>query len=627
MDQHTAPTTAATPTETPAADSAAEITPPLLTLFTAFGTAPSYLFYVKEKGERADKKLCANDTESQSPSERYWEQIFDKNSGWDSAPLRRYAKPLGERVRFVVSSSPGDTSNLKNLEGWLKDRFLDSCRGLDRVRDKPLLEEWLAERAGTPPDPSNRKKRAVWTRLKKWWCRKEFERCRQNLEEVRALREAVEGAGIAYAEKLKVSLERVEVTFFTPGVAVLILRFKPGCGYKHKQFIDDYFKDGTFEEIVGEDKCINRWDHIIIKSCKTLYKNLMADAAARSAKRFNKLKWTLTPFEPGSHRTRDPSSEFRYPLSFLSEADYDARIEDILAPLARLKEKDKPGGPVESREDRTGGDQVQPPDWLQQILDRVDSLVEGLGSQYERQSSEARVPYRHAEVYVDWSESLVKVRPRSDGEAGDKPRFVSEEDRLGIETNFVVALASWLALFFMNKNSSFFLFEAFLGMVTDKPQSTANTVHERNMAYKDVADASLPIRWTTGRKDLYLLEAIHHNWSSERWRRTIEERMKLLNLHYERLEEEQKGESARRISLFGFILTVAAMASAAAGVIALLYNDTDTFSNPQVLGYKLREIDIYISLMVPIALSFIFFVGLWLWTRQIRWLKLGRKKE
>jgi hypothetical protein len=630
MEQNlSAPAAAERPIETSSAEES--IRPPLITLFTAFGAGPSYIFHVKEKGGKRESKLCEGDAATPDPIDKYWQQVFDGAPGWDSAPLRRYSKPLGERVSFDIKSglaTAGSGPSTK-LEEWLLGRSLNPCCRLCGKRNEPLFREWLAE-SDDPTAYSKSKKRNLPYRLKKWWCRKGLERCGQSVKAARALKEAVAGAEAAYREKFSLSLEELEVTFFTPGVAVLLLRFKPESTHNHATFIKKYFTDETFEQPTANGKCINAWDHIIIESCKTLYKNLLTDAADRSARRFSGLKWTLTMFEPGGHGGSEPSSEFRYPLSFLVEGDYDARIERILAPVARVEAKEKPAAKVTEPSAGKGGMSGRRQDQLQQILERVDRLAESLGSQYERQSSEARIPYRDAEVYIDWSESLVKVpqEQAASGAEGTEPKIVTKEDRQRIETNFVIALASWLALFFMNKNSSLFLFEAFVGMSTGKPLSTADTVHKRNMAYKDVADASLPIRWTTGRKDLYLLEAIHRNWSSERWRRTIEERMKLLNLHYERLEEERREEGTSRIARFGLILTIAALASAVASVIALIYNDTEAWSNPDIFpNYKLRRYDFPISLVAPLVLGLLFYAVIWLWDKRGRWLRRGRKRK
>jgi hypothetical protein len=190
------------------------------------------------------------------------------------------------------------------------------------------------------------------------------------------------------------------------------------------------------------------------------------------------------------------------------------------------------------------------------------------------------------------------------------------ENRKLIEDNFTIALASWFALILMDNNSSLFIFEAFAGMVTDKPQASAEAVHRRSMAYINVSDASLSIRWTTQRKDLFLLETIHRNWSSERWRKNIEERMKLLGLHYNRLEDEFAERSGRRIAQVGILLTLVTVASAIADVITLVNNqDQDYWFS---FRYPLKDVDVYLSLpfLVVGVFGMLCVIGYWFYSRR-----------
>ncbi|MDQ3804716.1 MAG: hypothetical protein M3416_12900 [Acidobacteriota bacterium] len=318
----------------------------------------------------------------------------------------------------------------------------------------------------------------------------------------------------------------------------------------------------------------------IIRSCKDHYLELMNNATKGDPER--KSKWTLSKFAEVDRENWDPKLRYSYPLFFVDSATYEDRIEKIL------------GQVVGSQRRRT------------------------------RQSDRARVSYQDAEIYVDWAEALV-----SNG----------VEFRELIENNFLIAFASWFALILMNSNSSIFVFEAFVGMVTDQPRSNADAVHQRSMAYIDVSDASLSIRWTTRRKDLFLLETIHRNWSSDRWRKNIEERMKLLALHYNRLEDERRAReddrrkeedkrraeeaerrahTGRRIAFVGILLTSVTLASAIADVINLAENDGDgKASSWSFLGFPLKEVDFYLtSLFLWIGMiGIILVLASWLWSR------------
>ena len=291
-----------------------------------------------------------------------------------------------------------------------------------------------------------------------------------------------------------------------------------------------------------------------MRLCKDHYLKVMGDAERRAADPATACPdWSLNRFKEVDRKGWEPKPKYSYPLFFVDRATYEQRIKNILTQVA------------------------------------------GSARRRGRQADEARVSYRSAEVYVDWSEALV--------------RDASTNHDL-IETIFVVAFASWFALILMNKNSSLFLLEAFDGMVTGKPRSTANAVHQRNMAYKDVSDAALPIRWTTRRRDLFMLETIHRNWSSERWRKNIEERMKLLALHYKHLEDERGERTNRNLALAAAFLALFTLASAIADVINLAENDNQP-SHWLIWGHPLKQIDLYLSLL-PVLVGLLIAVSSWL---------------
>lgn len=371
--------------------------------------------------------------------------------------------------------------------------------------------------------------------------------------------ECKEASALANAcdDELTAELIKVEAVFFTTGVAVLVVGIKPNAP-------DDILKYALKND--SELLKVNLWTKNIIELCKSQYLEIMNKAVKRSKIKHTEVreqsdavdakpKWFLSAFEEVDRKDWDPKGELSYPLFFVDKNTYKERIRQIL------------------------------------------EKVSGSAARKKRQEDKATVSYQKAEIYVDWSEALVRN--------GGKSQQL-------IENNFIIALASWYALALMNKNSSMFLFEAYLETVTDKPLSNADAVNKRNMAYKDVADASLPIRWTIRRRDLFLLETIHRNWSSDRWRKNIEERMKLLVLHYRNLEDiqrhtenERRDFSTRTLSLIAVLLTAVTLVSAITDLINLSANsEGDNF---------LKKLGFYASLGILSLTIILLIVGLPVW--------------
>jgi len=96
---------------------------------------------------------------------------------------------------------------------------------------------------------------------------------------------------------------------------------------------------------------------------------------------------------------------------------------------------------------------------------------------------------------------------------------------------------------------------------------------------------------------VFLLETIHRNWSSERWRENIEERMKLLSLHYETLEDERNERSGRNLALVAISLAVFTLASAIADLIALK---------------EKRRLYFWLGLAIPLIIGAFLFWAFWL---------------
>lgn len=294
----------------------------------------------------------------------------------------------------------------------------------------------------------------------------------------------------------------------------------------------------------------------ILKLCQKRYVEVMQNAQAHKSQPGTELQWSLYHLKAVDRSEWKSMVSFSYPLLFVDSTTYTTRTTCILEQVA--------------------GEQRR-----------------------SVQSAEARISYKGSEVYVDWSEALV-----SDGES----------NRQLIENNFIVAFASWCALLLMNRNSSVFLLEAFAGMNSQRPHTSAEAVHQRNMAYKDVADAILPVRWTTRRRDLFLLETIHHNWSSERIRQNIDERMKLLALHYTRLDDERREHFSLKIAVFGVGLTLLALVSAITDLTTLASNYEE---RPAwlILGMSLNKVSFHLS-WILLLLVLIGLVIAWLTKTQ-----------
>lgn len=357
---------------------------------------------------------------------------------------------------------------------------------------------------------------------------------------------------------------KIEAIFFTTGVAVLSLRLEP----REKSEPDNILKYTLSTD--AQLKRVHRLTEEIIKLCKAEYISVMEQAEKRGHGFCpDGSRWFLRRFREVDREDWEPALEFSYPLFFVGDQVYEQRTRAILEKVAGSKWRRK------------------------------------------QQSDKARVSYEGAEIYVDWSEALVRR---------------TGKNRERIENNFIIALASWYALVLMNKNSSIFLFQAYIQTVRDVPrqgdglQEIADAVNKRNMAYKDVADASLPIRWTPQRRDLFLLEAIHRNWSSDRWRKNIDERMKLLVLHYrsledrlERMEDDRRERATNKLNRVAVMLAAFTLASATADVINLLDNggNRDGGSSP------LKTVGLILSLAVPILV----------WTALSLWLRLSEKRD
>lgn len=324
----------------------------------------------------------------------------------------------------------------------------------------------------------------------------------------------------------------IHIYFFTAGVAVLVVRLTPKNAGDMLAFIKR-IKDRDERRAIRE--CVME----IGKLCTAEYFKVLDNAEA-DKRAFSTKGWSLGRIREAELKDSEISKPNFYPLFYLPKSSYDERTASIVEPVSSTLQR-------------------------------------------EQQSEAAKVPYEGAEVYVDWSEGLIT-------KVGTDPATI-EKKSTEIENNFIIALACWKTLVLMDQNSAVFLLDTFADMITNKHRSNATAVHEKNMAYKGVSDAWLPIRWTTKRRDLFLLETIHRNWSSKRWRDNIEERMKLIDRHYNRLEDEQKGTAERRLAIAAAVLTLFTLSSAIADIANLVEK-----KNILLMGrYTLDDLDIFFS--------------------------------
>ncbi len=284
------------------------------------------------------------------------------------------------------------------------------------------------------------------------------------------------------AEAVAGSLKAV---FFTPGVAVLSARLLAADRL-------------SYEALKKEPDEARR---NMLAACRDLYNDCLKNAIKRNAEARGQdgeekkpPEWTLELFDAVDKTHWGPPTGSAYPVYFYDKTTYAKTTEALLSQAA-------------------GTDAVR-----------------------MRQADDARVSYSGSEVYVDWSETF--VRAHGGGAAADAEQAATVREE--IETAFTIGMASWFALYLMNKLASIYLLQTFVHTNADGEQSMTDAIHKKSMAYMDVANAAHPIRWTDRRRDLYLLETIHRNWSSDRWWKNIEQRMALLSLHYKRLEDQRR---------------------------------------------------------------------------------------
>jgi hypothetical protein len=359
------------------------------------------------------------------------------------------------------------------------------------------------------------------------------------------LRKEVKELREAFDEDFRIKLNKnIRAIFFTPGVGVLLMRMtfkEPLHATTILQRLNDTNERRRIRQVVGR----------ITDKCSEYYSEVLLEAREKvphSGFLSKKPKWTLEHFQAVTRNS--PNKPVFFLLSFVDDPTYRARTAEIEKQIA---------GSVERR---------------RMSLDN------------------ATVRFRKSELHIGWFEALVNASA------------LDVKAQLRIERLFTIAMASWSALSMMERHSAKDLFDAFVETVTDKPYRPAADVHIKAMAYSAAADAAYPIRWTTNEAYLNLLEAIHRNWSSSHLQSAVNERMMLLNAHYERIETERKERLSRRFTFFGVVVAVSTLASAAASVIGLASKDPTSH-----IGALLRhplQVDVLVSLSIPIVATVLF---------------------
>lgn len=178
-----------------------------------------------------------------------------------------------------------------------------------------------------------------------------------------------------------------------------------------------------------------------------------------------------------------------------------------------------------------------------------------------RANSEKRTPkidYDDATVNIGWGECVVQR--------------CTEGQVSKIERDFAIGLASWFALVVMTDRSTLHIRDAIYALATGTKDSGTDRVKAIRLAYSEAANQASPIQWTSGESDLFLLEAIHKCWISERWWRIVEQKTNLLAAHWDQQTEETNERWGRRIAALGATIACVALASAVADLITLIMN-------------------------------------------------------
>lgn len=178
---------------------------------------------------------------------------------------------------------------------------------------------------------------------------------------------------------------------------------------------------------------------------------------------------------------------------------------------------------------------------------------------------------------------------------------------LQLERNLAIGLVSWFALLVMTDRSTQYIRDAIHALASRERHPGSMDARIIRLAYTEAANQALPIQWTSHEQDLFLLEAIHKCWVSERWWRIVEQKTNLLAAHWEQEAGDANEIWTRNIAIFGVLIACMTLASAFADLIGLIAAPPSVTDQPWMgLINLLIHFRFMIGFIVPVFLGFLF---------------------
>lgn len=175
--------------------------------------------------------------------------------------------------------------------------------------------------------------------------------------------------------------------------------------------------------------------------------------------------------------------------------------------------------------------------------------------EWRRTQADSATPFGDTELSLTWGLCGVKLG--------------ATDHRFDLERDFAIGLAGWYALAVMTNRSTLYIRDALHALSSNKANPTAANARIIRLAYTEAASQALPIQWTSRESDLFLLEAIHECWISERWWRIVEQKTNLLAAHWEQEAGASNDRWNRKITAFGVAIAFITLSSAVADFIQL----------------------------------------------------------
>lgn len=185
-------------------------------------------------------------------------------------------------------------------------------------------------------------------------------------------------------------------------------------------------------------------------------------------------------------------------------------------------------------------------------------------------------------------------------------RAEGKDHRAELERDLAIGLASWFALHVMTQRSTQYIRDTIHALATDQRHPSSMNARTIRLAYTEAANQALPIQWTSGERDLFLLEAIHRCWVSERWWRIVEQKTTLLAEHWEQEASDSDERWNRRITAFGAAIACFTLASAVADLLSLQIDPPGTGGSMNGVEALLIHFRILIGFVVPLVLGVTF---------------------